>query len=126
MKGDYVTTVLIRAAPEDVWRTLTAAEGYESWNPEIIGVDGTFARGERLKVRVRIGGGAVRSMTLRVTSYDPPHRMEWTGGLPLGLFVGKRTLSVTPVEGGSQFRMDVSMTGPLAPMILKSVGDRQP
>jgi hypothetical protein len=39
---------------------------------------------------------------MRVTAFETPSRMEWTGGLPLGLFVGRRTFTV------------------------KSVGDRQP
>jgi hypothetical protein len=52
--------------------------------------------------------------------------MEWTGGLPLGLFVGRRVFTVTPVEGGSQFRLYLRMSGPLAGLIGKSVGDRQP
>ena len=52
--------------------------------------------------------------------------MEWTGGMPLGLFVGRRTLMVRAREAGAEFRMHLSMTGLLSPLILKSVGDRQP
>ena len=116
----------VRAAPEAVWRLLTDAPGYAAWNPEIVAVEGRFARGEKLRVRVKVGGGAVRAMTLHVTAFDAPRSMEWTGGLPFGLFVGRRTLTVSPRDGGAEFRMDVSMTGPLAPLILKSLGDRQP
>jgi hypothetical protein len=33
---------------------------------------------------------------------------------------------VTPRSDGTEFRMHLKMSGPLAPLILKSVGDRQP
>ena len=48
------------------------------------------------------------------------------GGLPFGLFVGRRVFTLTPLAGGTEFRMHLYMSGPLSPMILKSVGDRQP
>ena len=63
---------------------------------------------------------------MRVTAFEAPSRMEWTGGLPLGLFVGRRTFTVMPRDGAVEFRMHLRMSGPLAPLILKSVGDRQP
>jgi len=52
--------------------------------------------------------------------------MEWKGGLPFGLFVGRRIFTVVPTNGGTEFRMHLRMSGPLCSLILKSVGDRQP
>jgi hypothetical protein len=52
--------------------------------------------------------------------------MEWTGGLPLGLFVGRRMLMVTARDDGAEFWMELKMGGPMAGMVLKSLGDRQP
>jgi hypothetical protein len=52
--------------------------------------------------------------------------MEWVGGLPLGLFTGRRLFTVTPVPGGAEFRMHLRMSGPMSSLIIKSVGDRQP
>jgi hypothetical protein len=54
--------------------------------------------------------------------------MQWTGGLPLGLFTGRRTLTLTPLTGGTstEFRMHLHMSGPLSGPIVKSLGDRQP
>jgi hypothetical protein len=127
MQNEYVTTAIVRASPETVWRILTDSPGYASWNPEILGVEGRMALNERITARVKVGGGAIRSVGMRVTAFDAAsRRMEWTGGLPLGLFVGRRIFSVTARDGGSEFRMDLQMTGPLAPLILKSLGDRQP
>lgn len=123
---EYTTTVRISATPEAVWNVLTNASRYADWNPEIIGIEGEFAANARITATVRLGSGAIRSVPQRVTAFEAPRRMQWTGGLPLGLFVGRRTFTVTPAGGGTEFRMHLEMSGPLSPLILKSVGDRQP
>jgi uncharacterized protein YndB with AHSA1/START domain len=123
---EFITRATIRATPERVWEILTHADSYSQWNPEIIGVEGHMALGERIRARVKIGGGAIRVVPLRVTAFEAPSRMEWTGGLPLGLFIGRRIFTVTPRDGTVEFCMLVRMSGLLAPWIVKSVGDRQP
>lgn len=123
---EYSTTTKIAAAPERVWAVLTDGSAYAQWNPEIVGVDGRLAPGARVTARVRLGDGAIRNVPQLVVAFEPPHRMEWRGGLPLGLFVGRRTFTLTPVADGVEFRMHLHMSGPLSSLILKSVGDRQP
>jgi uncharacterized protein YndB with AHSA1/START domain len=123
---EYTSTSIIGATTDAVWATLTAGESYQEWNPEIIRVDGRIALGERITAQVRLGDGAVRAVPLRVTALEAPKRMEWTGGLPLGLFVGRRTFTLTPRAAGVEFRLHLHMSGLLARLILKSVGDRQP
>jgi len=84
-----------------------------------------MAIGASIRARVRVGSGAIRSVPLRITVFEAPERMEWTGGLPLGLFVGKRLLTVTPQGEGAKFEMKVTMSGPLAKTMVRAVGDRQ-
>jgi hypothetical protein len=123
---EYTSTSIIGASPEAVWGILTDGGGYREWNPEIIRLDGRIALAQRITAHVRLGDGAVRAVPLHVTALEPPTRMEWEGGLPLGLFIGRRTFSLTPCTGGVEFRLHLHMSGPLAALILKSVGDRQP
>jgi uncharacterized protein YndB with AHSA1/START domain len=123
---EYSTTCSIDAPPEKVWAILTDASSYAEWNPEILAIEGRMALDERIVARVRLGDGAVRRVPMRVTRFEPPLRMEWVGGIPLGFFVGRRTFTVTPHAGGSEFRLHLQMSGLLSPMIVKSVGDRQP
>lgn len=123
---EYSTMVTIDAPPERVWEILTDASGYHGWNPEILDVQGRMALGERIVALVRLGDGALRRVRLRVTRFESPSRMEWVGGLPLGLFVGRRTFTVTPSAGGCEFRLHLEMSGPMSGPIVKSVGDRQP
>jgi uncharacterized protein YndB with AHSA1/START domain len=123
---EYTSTSMIRASQGAVWALLTDGAGYREWNPEIVQLDGRIARGERITAHVRLGDGAVRRVPLRVSALEAPNRMEWTGGLPLGLFIGRRLFTLTACAGGVEFRLHLAMSGLLGPLILKSVGDRQP
>jgi hypothetical protein len=123
---EYVTSAKISASPERVWAVLADGEAYRQWNPEIVGVEGQIDLGASITAQVRLGDGAVRSVPQRVIEFEPPHRMTWVGGLPLGLFVGRRTFIVTPAGDGAEFQMHLRMSGLLSSLILKSVGDRQP
>ncbi|HEY5061026.1 MAG TPA: SRPBCC domain-containing protein [Gemmatimonadaceae bacterium] len=123
---EYSTTAIIDASTDTVWAILTDAIGYKDWNPEIVGIDGRMALGQHITAHVRLASGVVRKVKLRVSAFDPPRRMEWMGGLPFGLFTGRRTFTVEPRANGAEFRMHLRMSGPLLSLILKSVGDRQP
>jgi hypothetical protein len=123
----FTTAVSIRAAPEAIWAILTDGPGYATWNPEITRVDGQIVLGQKIKAHVLLHGGKVQPVTVRVTELEPMHRMVWTGGLPLGLFTGRRTFSLAPREGGLvEFTLKVHFSGLLSSLIAKSLGDRQP
>ena len=123
---EYSTMVVIEAPPERVWQVLTDSTSYREWNPEIVGIEGRMGLGARIVARVRLGDGAIRRVPMRVSRFEPPTRMDWLGGLPLGLFSGHRTFTVTPSAGRSEFRLHLEMSGPLSSLISRSVGDRQP
>ena len=120
------TTTTIRARPEAVWAILTDAPGYAKWNPEINRVDGQIALGRKIKAHVVLHGGKVQPVTVRVTELEPVRRVVWTGGLPLGLFTGRRTFSLTPRDGWVvEFTMHLQFSGPLSGPIARSLGDHQ-
>lgn len=123
---EYLTTTFIEAPPEKVWAILTDGTAYVDWNPEIVAVDGPMTLGAPITAHVRLGDGAVRRVRQRVQAFESPRRMVWVGGIPFGLFMGRRVFTVTPVGAGTEFRMHLQMAGLLSPLILKSVGDRQP
>jgi hypothetical protein len=73
--------------------------------------------------------GVVRPVGVRVTALRvaPEWYMEWTGGLPLGLFTGRRIFTLTPRDGGLvAFSLELRFSGPMAGPIVRSLGDRQP
>jgi hypothetical protein len=59
-----------------------------------------------------------------VTEFDEPERMVWEGGMPLGLFTGVRTFTLTSQANGStEFSMVEVYSGLMEPLISKSIPD---
>ena len=53
--------------------------------------------------------------------------MVWTGGMPLGLFKGERTFTLTRRGDGTvEFRMSEAFSGLLSPLIERSIPNLQP
>jgi hypothetical protein len=124
---EYSTTATIRSTPEAVWTILTDGLGYADWNPEISRVDGQMVLGEKITAHVVLHGGKVQPVTVRVIELEPMRRMVWKGGMPLGLFTGLRTFTITPRDAGIvEFTMHLRFSGLLSGLIAKSLGDRQP
>jgi hypothetical protein len=123
---EYETVSTIHASAETVWAILTDGETYREWNPEIVRIDGRILPNARITAHVRLGDGVVRAVPQRITRLEALTCMEWQGGLPLGLFVGRRTFTVARLGDVTEFRMHLRMSGPLSGLILRSVGDRQP
>ena len=121
----YETTARIEAPPEAVWAVLTDAASWPSWNSGVTAVEGRIAEGEKVTVRTEVSPG--RAFPVKVTVLEAPRRMVFSGGMPLGLFRGERTYTLTPSDGGATtFRMREEYTGPLLGMIWKSMPDLQP
>ena len=61
---------------------------------------------------------------MKVTELEPNRRMAWLGGIPLGLFKGVRRYTLTPEgEGRTRFEMREEFTGPLLPLIWRTMPD---
>jgi hypothetical protein len=53
--------------------------------------------------------------------------MTWSGGMPLGLFKGVRIFILSPqAEGATKFTVREEYTGPLLPLIWRSMPDLGP
>ena len=120
----YEATAVIDASPEQVWRVLIDAAAWPDWNSGVIKVDGQVAPGEKLSIAVAINPG--RSFPVRVVTLAEPERMVFRGGMPLGLFTGERTYTVRREGNRTRFSMREQSTGPLAPLIFKSIPDLGP
>ncbi len=121
----FATTTVIRAPAERIWSILTDAAGYPSWNSTVERVVGTIASGEKVTVYTKAAPG--RAFPLKVTELDANRRMVWTGGMPLGLFTGRRTYTLTQKSASEvEFAMREAFTGLMAPLITRSIPDLQP
>jgi hypothetical protein len=121
----YEASSTIAADPQAIWAILTDAAGYPRWDSGVERVDGRIAPGETIKVLVKVNPG--RAFPVKVTEFTPGQRMVWSGGMPLGLFKGVRTYTLAPSGNGmTKFTMREEYTGPLTPMIWKSIPDLGP
>jgi uncharacterized protein YndB with AHSA1/START domain len=120
----YESTSRIAAAPDAVWSVLADGAGWSSWNSGVAGVDGRLAPGETVRIRSDAAPG--RTFPVRVTEFDAPRRLVFSGGMPLGLFRGVRTYTLGEDANGTVFSMREEYTGPLLPLIWRSMPDLQP
>jgi hypothetical protein len=120
----YEASSTIAAPPDAIWAILTDAPGYSDWNSGIVRLEGRVAPGEKLKVTSEFN--PKRGYPVRVTRFEPRRAMAWTGGMPLGLMKGVRTFSLAPENGTTRFTLREEFTGPMLPLIWRSMPDMQP
>jgi hypothetical protein len=121
----YESSATIDASPDVIWRILTDAPAYAAWDSGVERVEGRIAPGETIKVYSQANPG--RAFPVTVTDFQPARSMTWSGGMPLGLFKGVRTFTLAPENGGAtRFRMREEYTGPLLPLIWRSMPDLGP
>ncbi|MBM7510153.1 hypothetical protein JOE61_003967 [Nocardioides salarius] len=118
------TSTAIDAPAGRVWRLLTDAAWWNRADNGVVDVAGTIREGQRVKLVSELN--PERGFRLKVVDVDPPRSMTWSGGLPVGLFTGRRTFQVEP-DGPERctFTMAEDFTGPLAPLITRSLPDFQ-
>jgi hypothetical protein len=119
----YDVAETIDASPDEVWAVVEDIARYPDWDSGVR-VEGRLAPDEKLKVYSEANPG--RAFPVKVTELTPGRGMVWSGGMPLGLFKGVRTYRVAPEDGGTRFTMREEYTGPLLPMIWRSMPDLQP
>jgi hypothetical protein len=121
----YEASSTIAASPDAIWAVLTDASGYADWDSGVRSVEGTIAPGEKIKVVSEANPG--RAFPVKVVEFEPARAMTWSGGMPLGLFKGVRTFALTPEDGGAtRFTMREEYSGPMLPLIWRSMPDLQP
>lgn len=121
----YVANRRIDASPETVWSVLADTAAYPSWDSGVIGVEGTPELGAKIAVRSEVD--PKRAFKVKVTTFDAPRTMVWSGGMPLGLFTGVRTFSLSPTaDGGTDFGMREQFSGPMLGPIWRSMPNLQP
>ena len=120
----YEASATIAAPPAHIWAILTDAPGYSEWDSGVVRLEGTVAPGERLKVTSEVD--PKRAHSVKVTRFEPDRAMAWTGGMPLGLMKGVRTFSLAPEGGATRFDLREEFSGPMLPLIWRSMPDMQP
>jgi hypothetical protein len=121
----YEATSTIEASPETIWALLADAPGYSDWENGVVRVEGRIDPGATIKVVSEANPG--RTFPVKVTEFSPGQKMVWSGGMPLGLFKGVRTFTLSPQgNGATKFTVREEYTGPLLSMIWRSMRDLGP
>jgi len=121
----YEATSTIAASPQAVWAVLSDGASWPSWDSGVDAVEGRIAMNETIKIRSQAAPG--RAFPVKVTRFDPPAHLRFSGGMPLGLFRGVRTYEVSEeADGQVTFRMREEYSGPLLPLIWRSMPDLGP
>ena len=116
----YSATTTINASEDTIWRILTDAAGYPRWDPGVLRIEGTIAPGN--KVTAFTKRDPKRAFPAKVSEFVPRQKMAWTGGMPLGLFKGVRTFTLTPqANDGIKFTLREEFSGLLLPLIAGSI-----
>ena len=121
----FASTIDIQAPAQRIWALLTDSTLYPAWNPTVQSVEGAIVPGARIVVRP--ADNPKRAFPVKVSTFSPPHRMVWSGGMPLGLFRGERVFELTQTRADTvRFSMHETFSGPLSGVIGKTIPDLQP
>ncbi|MET1412308.1 SRPBCC domain-containing protein [Roseibium sp. HPY-6] len=120
----FQTSIDIDAPINDVWRVLAEDLPRDPIPFGILRLDGTPGAGSRLKLWSEIN--PKRAFALTVTTFQPPHKMVWCGGMPLGLFTGTRTFALSTSGDTTRFDMNEVFSGLMSGLIVKSIPDLTP
>ena len=114
----------VSAPAEIVWQILTSAERLVALDAGITELTGEIAPDARLALMSEVAPGRV--FKLRVVAFDPPRHMVWSGGMPLGLFTGRRQFTVGQGDTGCDLKMREEFTGVMSGLIWRTMPDLQP
>jgi hypothetical protein len=121
----YEASSMIASSPEAVWAVLSDGASWTAWDSGVDAVEGRIELGGSIKIRSQAAPG--RTFPVKVTTFDPPTRLQFSGGMPLGLFRGVRTYNLSPdSDGTTTFLMREEYTGLLLPLIWRSMPDLSP
>lgn len=113
---------LINARNSTVWDIITDAGNYTVWDSGITNIQGELRDGGTIRIRTRTRGN--RTLRLRVQQIAG-EVMTWTGGIPLRLYKGVRTFTLSPQSGMTHLRVKEEFSGPLLGLKGKTMADTE-
>ena len=119
---EFSAKTTIKASPETIWAILTDGPKYPDWDPTVDRIEGRIAAGEKISAYSKLSPG--RAFPVTVSEFVPGKKMVWSSGMPLGLFKGARTFTLTPNgDGQVEFRLREVFSGLLLPLIGRTIPD---
>ncbi len=104
----------IAASPETIWKLLTSAEMFSSWNSTIVELTGKIALGEKIVIRSTLAPD--RKFNVKVKEFEPQKQLTW------GDAMGTRIFTLSPKSNGlTRFSMSETIGGPIFPLFAKMI-----
>ena len=118
----FQAETLIAAPAAKIWAILSDPAGYPEWDPGMVRVEGQLSPGQQVKFFTKFS--PERAFAVKVTNFEPPHKMVFTGGMPLGLFKSERVHTLT-AKGDDQthFHTAETFSGLLLPVFGRTLPD---
>ncbi len=120
----FSATTTIAASPDKIWKILTDAANFPNWEPNVIRIEGNIALGEKITVYTKLSPN--RAFPVTVSEFVVGKKMVWSSAMPLGLFKGERTFTLTPVgkgKGTVEVVTREEFSGLLLPLIGRTIPD---
>lgn len=117
----YSAKATINASPEKIWAILTDAPNYPDWDPTVIRIEGDIAKGNKITALSKLSPD--RAFPVTVKEFEPNRKMVWGSGMPLGLFKGERTFTLTPKGDQTEFSMKEEFSGLMLMFIKGTIPD---
>jgi uncharacterized protein YndB with AHSA1/START domain len=117
----YSASITINTPAGTVWKILTDAGGYPTWDLSMDHIEGRLALGETVKFFTKL---SAQAFPVKVTAFEPEKKLVLTGGMPLGLFKSERTHTLTAKgDGTTVFHTVEIFSGLLLPVFGKNIPD---
>ena len=117
------TEIIINASPEKIWLVLTDNTAYSTWNPFIISMEGTLAKGNTIKTTM-LSRGKEQMFKPTILAFEENTKLEWVGKLPLGMFTGQHYFILEKINANQTKLMHGEhFSGWLRGLIMSQIGE---
>ncbi len=125
MATTWRAEVEIAAPPSAVWEVLTQFDAYPSWNPFTVEVSTSGQIGDAVRMRVRLGAGALTHQTETLRVMEPERCLAWAlDQPPRWLLWAFRNQTLTALENGRTLYVTEDTIGGLLGPLVRLLYDR--
>lgn len=102
MAKEIKTEIIIRSAPERIWKILIDFKNYPNWNPFIRSISGEIGIGNKIVVHIKPPNGSEMRFKPTILTKVENRVLSWQGKVLFnGLFDGKHKFELIDNENGT-------------------------
>lgn len=123
MKKEINSSIVIKASPQEIWKTLVDLESYPDWNPFIVYAKGRIAKNEKINITTKPVGRNSFSFTPTINEVVRNKKIIWLGkAIVRGLFDGQHLFELHDNQDETTtFTQKESFSGLLIPFCKKMI-----